>query len=225
MYSIQKFVLEQIKEKGLKRAEFVRRAGYTNISKGCRRLDDFLNGDEFNPEFISRLKSALDDRSTKFEEQLRETKREIQCEIDEKEELISRSFVPYLYCQTEHNIPSPIFACAMIGADRMKRRDLHKDFASMPERERDRIRKKKIAEVLALYNGRIPTFGLIECFTQKLEYKDKVAEREVYDLKGNLVLNPDEKHKLITMGRATLTVNGKDITKLFNGLMKINPES
>jgi len=218
MYSIQKFILNQMKEKGIKKAELVRRTGYRNMAKGCRRLDSFINGDEFNAEFINKLKSALDADNEEFEEKLRETEREIMREIDEQEELRRKNFIPYLYCQTERFIPSPIFACAMIGADRMKKRMLPPDFASLPEKKRDRIRKEKIAEALELHNGRIPTFGLIKCFTQRLEYIDKVAEREVYDLKGKLLPHPDEKHKLINEGRATLTVKGKDITKLFKGV-------
>ncbi len=44
MYAIQKYVLEKMKEKNLKKGEFVKRLGYSNISKGCRRFDLFLAG-------------------------------------------------------------------------------------------------------------------------------------------------------------------------------------
>jgi len=123
--------------------------------------------------------------------------------------------VPYLYCHTERRIPSPIFVCAILGADRMRFRKLPPDFNILTPEKRNRIRIDVIKETLKMYNGMIPTFGRIICFTERLYFDDNIAERKVYNINGNLLISPDSELQKINEGRASLTVKGQDITGFF----------
>ncbi len=59
--TLQKLILKKIEERGLSRFQLVSDIGYTNISKGCQRLDTFLNTLEAPlEEFITKLISILE---------------------------------------------------------------------------------------------------------------------------------------------------------------------
>ncbi len=59
--TIPKLITQRIKEKGLSRSQLVSAIGYTNISKGTRRLNHFLNTLEAPYEqFITKLLSILE---------------------------------------------------------------------------------------------------------------------------------------------------------------------
>ena len=217
MYSIQKFVLQKIKEKGLTSATFVQSMCYKNVSKGCRHLDEFINDNQCKPQFLIMMKKAIN-ADAEFEQSMFETEKELRAERERRRDIERKNFIPFLFVQTERNLPSPIFACAILGADRMKKIELHVDFTKMSEAEQDEIRRERIAESMAKREGSIPTFGHIVCFTQKLDYDDVENEREVYDLNGNLVPDPEEQWRRVNIGRATLSVRGRDLTGLFKNL-------
>jgi len=42
MYAIHRFLQETMKQKKISKKELVQRLGYNNISKGIRRIDEFL---------------------------------------------------------------------------------------------------------------------------------------------------------------------------------------
>ena len=189
MYSIQKFVLQKIKEKGLTSATFVQSMGYKNVSKGCRHFDEFINHNRCKPQFLIMMKKAINDDAG-FEQSMRETEHELRAERERERDIERKNFIPFLFVQTERDLPSPIFVCAILGADRMKKRELHVDFTKMSESERDEIRRERIAEAMAIHEGHIPSFGPIVCFTQKLHYDDVEEEREVFDLNGNRIPEP-----------------------------------
>jgi len=219
MYAIQKYVLEKMKEKHLGKGEFVKRLGYSNISKGCRRLDSFLAGEEYPENIISNLHTALDVDKNVINELLRETEIEFQKEMEEerlkRDEEGRKNFVPYLYCHTERRIPSPIFVCAILGADRLRFRKLPLNFNTLSPKKQNKIRIDVIKDTLSRYGGGIPTFGRIICFTERLYFDDNIAERKVYNINGNLLISPDSELQKINEGRASLTVKGQDITGFF----------
>ena len=43
--NLKQLIEKRLEELGIRRGELVRRMGYSNISKGCRRLDDLCEGD------------------------------------------------------------------------------------------------------------------------------------------------------------------------------------
>lgn len=220
MYAIQKYVIKTMREKQLKRSEVVRRLGYTNVAKGCRRLDQLLQNLEYNDTIIKNLHVALDVPRQQVDEKLAETASELEEERRREEERERRVFIPYLFCQTERRIPSPIFVCAILNAVSMKYVYLPPDYNQRSDREQEEIRVALVAEKLQKNDGRIPSFGKITCFTLKRFYDDSEEEREVFDLEGNLMIHPPEGTRKITRGNATLTHRGKDITKFFNYMQR-----
>lgn len=220
MYAIQEYVIRTMREKGLKRSEVVQRLGYTNVAKGCRRLDQLLHNLEYNRTIMNNLHVALGVTRQEVQEKLEETAREIEQERLQEEERERRVFVPYLFCQTERRIPSPIFVCAILNAVSMKYVYLPPDYNQRSDSEQEEIRRALIAEKLGKNDGRIPSFGKITCFTLRRAYDDSEEEREVYDLEGNLMPRPPEGTRKITRGNATLTVKGKDITRFFNHMQR-----
>ena len=67
MPTLQQLVLSRMKEKGLSRSQIIRSMGLTNISKGLRRLDHFLQTLEYpSDEFVVRLLSVLDINGLEF---------------------------------------------------------------------------------------------------------------------------------------------------------------
>jgi len=220
MYAIQEYVIRTMREKGLKRSEVVKRLGYTNVAKGCRRLDQLLQDLEYNRTIMNNLHAALGVPKHRVQEKLEETARELEQERLQEEERERRVFVPYLFCQTERRIPSPIFVCAILNAERMKFMYLPPDYNQRSASQQEEIRRALIAIRLGKNDGKIPSFGKITCFTLRREYDDREEEREVYDLEGNLMPRPPEGAKKITRGKATLTVKGKDISKFFDYMQR-----
>ncbi len=59
--TIDRLITKRIKEKGYSLSQFVSALGYSNTSKGCRRLDVFLRTlDSPSEEFIKKITSLLD---------------------------------------------------------------------------------------------------------------------------------------------------------------------
>ncbi len=221
MYSIQKYVKSKMKEKGIKKAELVKRTGYSNISRGCNRFDSFMKGESYPDIFMKNLAASLDVPQEELNEVIEKSKIEIQEDIERKRErqndIDRRNFSPYLYCHTERKIPSPIFVCAVTGADRMKKIMLPEYFTILSDEERDAQRRELIKRTMKSYEGKIPGFGNILCFTEKLIFNDNEHELRVYNLKGDLIENPPPEFKKIYEGTTTLEHKGRDITRFFKG--------
>ena len=205
MYAIQEYVIKTMREKGLKRSEVVQRLGYTNVAKACRRLDQLLQDLDYNRTIMNNLHVGLGVPRHRVQEKLEETARELEQERLQEEERERRAFVPYLFCQTERRIPSPIFVCAILNAERMKFIYLPPDYNQRSAGQQEEIRRALIAARQRNNDGRIPSFGKITCFTLRRFYDDVEEEREVFDLEGNPVTHPPEGTRKITRGNATLT--------------------
>ncbi len=223
MYTIQKYVLEKMKEKRISKAEFAKRAGYINISKGCRRFDDFIQGVKYNGIIIDNLHLALEVPEEEVDEILRKTKLEIEREIEENTarqiDFERRGFVPYLYCQTANKRPVQIWLCALMKADHSKEKKLPLYFNSLKNNKQIAAVKELIAEVLNRHNGVIPGWGKIICFTLKRYYDDIESQRRVYDLNGNIIHNPPDEYRRIFSERSSLNVKGKDLLPILSKLL------
>jgi hypothetical protein len=220
MYSIQKYVKSKMKEKGIKKSVFVKRAGYSNISRGCKRFDSFMKGESYPDIIMKNLAASLEVPEKELNEVIAKSKMEMQRDIErsraKQNDIDRRNFSPCLYCHTERRIPSPIFVCAILGADRMKKIKLPKYFLILSDEERDAERRELIKETMMRYEGIIPSFGSILCFTERLSFDDEEDDRRVYNLNGDLIENPPSEFKKIYEGKATLEYRGRDITKFFN---------
>lgn len=214
MYAIQKFVKSEMTKKRIAKSEFLKSCGYKNIPKGCRRLESFLKGETYPDMIMNNLSTALDVTEDEVKESIRKSKIEIQHELDKEKVSKIKEFEPFLFCHTTSRRPSPIFVCALLGSDRMKEVILPIGFTDLTEDERTTKRREIIAETLKDYNGMIPAFGKIVCFTEKLSFDDEKNDRLVFDLNGDLMENPPDEYKEIYRGRVGLTIKGRDITGL-----------
>ncbi len=176
---------------------------------------------EYNRTLMNNLHVGLGVPRHRVQEKLEETARELEQERLQEEERERRAFVPYIFCQTERRIPSPIFVCAILNAERMKFIYLPPNYNVRSAGQQEEIRRALIAARLRKNDGRIPSFGKITCFTLRRFYDDVEEEREVFDLEGNPVTHPPEGTRKITRGNATLTVKGKDISKFFDYMQRV----
>jgi len=116
-------------ELGLSRGKFAKRLGYKNIAKGIRRIDALCEGDiEGTKQVFDGLPQALETSAETVTLALDQAVREI--ELAEKREAEARdknwreNFCPHAIILTERTVPSPIFAAAIIGVEKLLRIDL-----------------------------------------------------------------------------------------------------
>jgi hypothetical protein len=113
---IIRLVEERRKELGLRKQDVVRKAGYTNVGKGCRRYDELLAGELHTSRgLIDRLPAALNLPPETVTEAVAETKRQHWARMDAE---WRAAFKPHGIIITEHYIPTQITFAAITGADR-----------------------------------------------------------------------------------------------------------
>jgi hypothetical protein len=119
----------------LRREHLLRRAGYKNIAKGLRRLDELLAGELTKTrDLIRSLPAALDVPPQMVDHAIEETRRrtaEAQQAAEQARETVWRAaFRPHAIILTERSVPQPFFVAALIGVERLLRIDF--DPASVP---------------------------------------------------------------------------------------------
>ena len=88
--TLQKLLTTKIKERGLSRSELVRLLGYTNVSKGLRRLDGYLTALHApSDEFVVRLLCVLDINALEFS-------KAVSCTLDKMSADAEKLFRPYI---------------------------------------------------------------------------------------------------------------------------------
>jgi hypothetical protein len=106
---------------GLTRQDVVRRAGYRNVSKGLRRLDELLAGEWRKARgLIDRLPAALEVPAETVNEAVSETDRQMRAAEDAA---WRAAFKPHAIILTEHTRPTSITMAIFTGADRKLRVD------------------------------------------------------------------------------------------------------
>ncbi len=120
--TLQSLINQKIKRKDLSRPELVSAIGYTNISKGNRRLNHFLNTLETpSSDFINNLLSVLDIDCITFN-------KSINVSLDQFSNQPKKKFKPYIQIILSIEI-RPLFASQMVAnkcsvpvvIDRLKR--------------------------------------------------------------------------------------------------------
>jgi hypothetical protein len=114
---------------------FLRRAGYKNIAKGLRRLDELLAGELVKTrDLIRALRAALDVPPEVVEHAIEETRRrttEARQAAEQARQTVWRAaFRPHAIILTERIVPQPLFVAAFIGIERLLRIDF--DLALRP---------------------------------------------------------------------------------------------
>jgi hypothetical protein len=106
----------------------MRRVNYKNITKGLRRLDKLLAGDlDKTRDLIHALPAALDVPPEVVEHAIEDTRHQIAAAQEAarhaREAAWRAAFRPHAIILTEQTVPQPIFAVAIIGAERLLRID------------------------------------------------------------------------------------------------------
>jgi hypothetical protein len=152
---ITALILSRSKELGLSRNALVNRAGYTNTSKGLRRLEQLCEGQFRSTRgLIQALPSVLEVSPDVVAKAIEDTERQF---ADAKEAAYRKSFVPHAIIITERNTPQPIFMAAMIGVDRLIRVDF--DLTANPTTFVQQALRGVQAKLASWKIGEIPTFG------------------------------------------------------------------
>lgn len=126
--AIESLIVDRSCELGLGRPQLVQRAGYKNIAKGLRRLNELLAG-ELNKtkSLIRALAPALELPSEAIHDAIDRTERQI-AEAREaaqrtQEKAWRAAFKPHAIIFTQRRVPQPVFVAALIGIDRLLRID------------------------------------------------------------------------------------------------------
>ena len=126
--AIKSLIVDRSRVLDLSRPDLMRRAGYKNIAKGLRRLDELLAGElDKTRDLIRALPAALDVPPEVVEHAIEETRRRI-AEAQEaarqaREAAWRAAFRPHAIILTERTVPQPIFVAAIIGVERLLRID------------------------------------------------------------------------------------------------------
>lgn len=128
--AIESLIVDRSAVLGLSRLGLVRRAGYKNIPKGLRRLEDLLQGEVGKARNLIRaLPATLDVSLEVVEQAIEETRRRI-AEAQEatwqaREAAWRAAFKPHAIIITERTVPQPIFVAGFIGVERLLRIDFN----------------------------------------------------------------------------------------------------
>ncbi|TPV99448.1 MAG: hypothetical protein USCAAHI_01120 [Beijerinckiaceae bacterium] len=103
--------------------------GRQNIAKGIRRIDALCEGDiEGTKQFLDVLPQALETSAETVKRALDQAVREIELaekrEAEARDKIWRENFCPHAIILTERTVPSPIFAAAIIGVEKLLRIDL-----------------------------------------------------------------------------------------------------
>ena len=132
---IGSLIVDRLRVLDLRRRDLLRRAGYKNIAKGLRRLDELLAGELVKTrDLIRALPVALDVPPEVVEHAIEETRRrtaEAQEAAERARQTVWRAaFRPHAIILTERTVPQPFFVAAFIGIERLLRIDF--DLALAP---------------------------------------------------------------------------------------------
>lgn len=213
---LRDFIDAKLQERGLRRADVVRRMGYENISSGLNSLRKFESG-EFDHAFIRpRIAAALGVEQEKLDGEIRTIRQRLRKAEEEANERRIEwervTFVPTLLTATVEKIPRPIVIYSFVGPygiGRLTR--MPATFSSWDwERRLDHVRSV-IRNLVRRWNGSIPLFGKITHFVLKIAYDDPEERHLVFDLDGELIADPSPDQRQLLEGETTLVLRGKRV--------------
>lgn len=183
MTQLKRLIDDALNANNLSREELVSRLGYTNRSKGFRRLGDFLK----NLEDPAHLAPKLDDILFNGERVIQEKLEAL------RTELRVHNFKPFLLARTERKIPSQITFFAMLRYNGMpvNQVPLPENITAYPQDRQLTFIRNRIADHLNQWNGIVPYMGRITGYVYSPSYGVNIE----LDVNGNRV-HPGE---IVTM--------------------------
>lgn len=122
MNPLEELINGALEEKGLSKAELVKKAGCVNESNGLRMLEDLLSGSNLVgfrhtplrriPEVLDIPQEKFDDVVAKFADTLRIAEED---RIATRGVYNERTFKPHLWIKGSRTTPQPIFVAAVMG--------------------------------------------------------------------------------------------------------------
>jgi hypothetical protein len=118
------------------------------------------------------------------------------------------SFKPYLRCETEHDVPQPVFIAAMLGVRNLRVVPLPASTWKVPEDQRDQIVKVAIQQHYRHTDGRVPAFGKIRRYSLVVAPGKEVDLALPFDIRGKRAGPIRTVHRL---GVASLSIDGEKL--------------
>jgi hypothetical protein len=217
VYPIGRFILHRARVPGMSRTELVRRLGYSQISNGHRALTEMLTTGTV-PPIAQHLADALQVNevvvAAVMEATAQQQRDEASQRILAREATYRTAFKPHLRCETEREIPEPIFIAALLTSARLRLVPVSSETWHMSAGERDRELKASIQDHYREHRGHVPSFGAIVGYTAVVIAGYRLDFGFPYDLNGDPVgpMQPVERLSEAVLGTKP---GGSRLTGLF----------
>ncbi len=212
MYPIEELIQNRMKELGLTRSEVARRVGYKNLSKGVRKLQEYMVDGVPSGLYDNDFWQAIEVDRNLYQDTLQRTwdlmEQEEQEHARRLEELMQKNYTPHLYVVTERWRPSNLTICAFLGLHRYKKEPLPQNFNSLTEKGRGEAIQQAIRSSLSHYHGTIPLYGNIRGFLLHTVFGIHYKNCPALDLEGRPVDDPslyDERYIDDGTGKPVIT--------------------
>lgn len=199
MYPSEVFLREKIKASGLAPGDIVRRAGYTNIAKGMRRLKEYLPQCLGGGVLPAALPAILGFEAGELAVKVRETRAIVTARARAAaagaEAAARAAFRPHLFAVTERQCPEQIVICGLTGGHRRRVIGLSGCFASLSPWRQERVVRGLVRRTVTETGGSLRFFGKIRHFVLIRDYDEPQEAHPVYDLQGKLLpdASPEER--------------------------------
>jgi hypothetical protein len=174
---------------GLSRTELVRRLGYRRIGNGHRALAELLTTGTVPPQIATHLAEALQVDAALVAAVMAATAQQQRDEASQlilaRETAYRTAFRPHLRCETEREIPEPLFIAALMTSARLRLVSVCPKTWHLSGDERDRRLKRAIQDHYRQHVGRITAFGAILGYTAVLMSGYLLDFGVPYDLNGD----------------------------------------
>jgi hypothetical protein len=178
MFELGRFIIEEMKMRGIKRSELVFRLGYANINKGLRALDLCIKQGDPHPFVVQNLHTALSVDHSVIAKVLEITEQQ---RLDEQEARARKYFRPHLWIITERERPTSI-TMALFSGMTEKRVGLPPDINALPFEDQLEIAELVVLKHYAEHKGNWHFFGKIVGYYFFHSFRENVR----YDIDGNV---------------------------------------
>ncbi|PWC83377.1 hypothetical protein [Azospirillum sp. TSO5] len=181
-YAVGQLILAEMNRQGLSRADFARRLGYTNITKGLRRVDLLLDTGE-EPMLIPKLASGLGIDQAVVDQAVAATQEELALAraraARQREKRDRATFHQYVLVETDRRVPDPIFV-AVMAYDALKRIDLPDEVAQSTLNERIAWASRSVSAHHQRCHGHVTAFGAVTGYALRHTYDRTI----LFDING-----------------------------------------
>jgi hypothetical protein len=188
-YPIGRFLLERARALRLSRSTLVGRLGYRDIGNGHRALTGLLTTGTVPPLIAQHIAEALQVDEAIVDAVTATTARQQQDKASQRtlvrETAYRTAFRPHLRCETERDVPEPLFVAALLTSARLRLVPVFPETWQVSGDERDRRLKRAIQDHYREHAGRVTAFGAILGYTAVVMPGYLLDFGVPYDLNGD----------------------------------------